>query len=79
MGLAGYYQRFIDNLSAIARPLTDLLKKEQEWKWEEREQISFDLLKSRLTNALLLQHPNFDKPFTVMTDACGYAIGAILC
>jgi hypothetical protein len=36
------------------------------------------MLKSRLTNAPLLQYPDFNQSFIVTTDASGYAIGAIL-
>jgi hypothetical protein len=36
------------------------------------------LLKAKLTNAPLLQYPNFEEPFIVTTDASGYAVGAIL-
>jgi hypothetical protein len=78
LGLAGYYRKFIADFSAIARPLTQLLKKENEWKWGEQEQASFDLLKFKLTNTPLLQYPDFNKPFILTTDASGYAIGAIL-
>jgi hypothetical protein len=78
LGLAGYYRIFIDSFSAIARPLTDLLKKDKEWKWNEKERASFDLLKFKLTNAPLLQYPNFNEAFIITTDASGYAIGAIL-
>ena len=78
LGLAGYYRKFIADFSAIARPLTNLLKKENEWNWTEQEQASFDLLKFKLTNTPLLQYPDFSKPFILTTDASGYAIGAIL-
>jgi hypothetical protein len=61
----------------MAIPLTDLLQKDHEWRWEEREQTSFDLHKSRLTNTPLLQYARFDEPFIVATDASGYAIFAI--
>jgi hypothetical protein len=77
LGLAGYYRKFISDFSAIARPLTNLLKKENDWNWTEQEQASFDLLKFKLTNTPLLQYPDFSKPF-ILTDASGYAIGAIL-
>jgi hypothetical protein len=62
LSLAGYYRKFIADFSAIARPLTNLLKKENEWNWMEQEQASFDLLKFRLTNTPLLQYPDFSKP-----------------
>jgi hypothetical protein len=78
LGLAGYYRKFISDFSAIARPLTNLLKKENDWNWTEQEQASFDLLKFKLTNTPLLQYPDFSKPFILTTGASGYAIGAIL-
>jgi hypothetical protein len=78
LGLAAYCRKFIANFSAIARRLTNLLKKENEWNWTEQEHSSFDLLKFKLTNTPLLQYPDFSKPFTLITDARGYAIEAIL-
>ncbi|PNF38366.1 hypothetical protein B7P43_G08976, partial [Cryptotermes secundus] len=78
LGLAGYYRRFIADFGAIAKPLTELLKKGNEWNWTEKEQARFDLLKFKLTNTPLLQYPDFSKPFILTTDASGYAIGAIL-
>ena len=36
LGLANYYRRFILNYSSMASPLTDLLKKNKPWVWEEK-------------------------------------------
>ncbi len=35
LGLAGYYRRFIENFSKIAKPMTKLLKKDTKFKWTE--------------------------------------------
>ena len=35
LGLAGYYRRFIENFSKIAKPMTQLLKKEKVYEWTE--------------------------------------------
>jgi hypothetical protein len=40
-GLAGYYRRFIENFSKIARPMTNLLKKTKEFEWTSECEQSF--------------------------------------
>jgi hypothetical protein len=35
LGLAGYYCRFIEGFSKIVKPLTTLLEKGKEFKWDE--------------------------------------------
>jgi hypothetical protein len=55
LGLAGYYRRFIEGFSKIARPMTELLRKEKKFNWTESCEKSFQELKRRLTNS-----PNAD-------------------
>jgi hypothetical protein len=45
LGLAGYYRRFIQDFSKIAKPMTQLLEKGKEFKWSEECQASFEELK----------------------------------
>ncbi len=78
LGLAGYYRRFIQNFADIAKPLTTLLQKDKEFKWNYKEQEAFDHLINSLCSAPVLQFPDLNKPFIITTDASGYAIGAIL-
>jgi hypothetical protein len=44
LGLAGYYRRFIEGFSKIAKPMTSLLEKGREFKWDEKCHESFDQL-----------------------------------
>nr|ABA93974.2 retrotransposon protein, putative, Ty3-gypsy subclass [Oryza sativa Japonica Group] len=48
LGLAGYYRRFIENFSKIAKPMTQLLKKEEKFIWSAECNRSFEELKRRL-------------------------------
>ena len=48
LALAGYYRRFIENLSKIAKPMTELLKKDTKFIWTEECEASFQELKKRL-------------------------------
>ena len=41
LGLAGYYRRFIENFSKIAKPMTKLLKKDTKFNWTEECEASF--------------------------------------
>lgn len=78
LGLVGYYRRFIPNFSKIAKPLTDLLKKDKAFTWLSKHQEAFNALKLSLCEEPILQYPDFNRPFILTTDASGYAIGGVL-
>ncbi|CAK1595263.1 unnamed protein product [Parnassius mnemosyne] len=78
MELVSYYRRFIPNLSKIAKPLTNLLKKNVPFDWRNEQQLAFETLKNCLTTAPILAYPDFTKPFVLTCDASNFAISAIL-
>lgn len=78
LGLVSYYRRFIPNISKIAKPLTNLLKKNVEFNWKNEQQLAFENLKKALTSAPILAYPDFTKPFLLTCDASNQAISAIL-
>lgn len=78
LGLAGYYRRFIPNFSGTSKPLTNLLRKDVPFKWEDAQSKAFKTLANLLCEQPLLQFPDFTRPFLVTTDASNYAIGGIL-
>ena len=61
LGLANYYQQFIKDFMFIARPLYDLVKKNQKWNWTERQEKAFQELKKRFTKKLVLTVSDLDK------------------
>jgi hypothetical protein len=78
LGLAGYYRRFIEGFSKIAKPMTSLLEKGREFKWNEKCQDSFDQLKKRLMSPPVLVMPDLQKGFNIYCDACGQGLGCVL-
>ena len=78
LGLANYYRRFIPNFSKIAKPLTELLRKDIPFIWTENEEQAFQMLKMQLVNPPVLQYPDFSKGFVLTTDASQNAIGCVL-
>ncbi|KAK1602548.1 hypothetical protein QYE76_037397 [Lolium multiflorum] len=78
LGLAGYYRRFVEGFSSIARPMTQLLKKDKKFEWTEKCEESFQTLKTRLTTAPILIMPDITKPFDVYCDASKIGLGCVL-
>ncbi|KAF7834711.1 retrotransposon gag domain, Retroviral aspartyl protease [Senna tora] len=64
LGLTGYYRRFVQNYGQIARPLTDLTKKNA-FHWSPAAELAFNTLKQALTTVPVLQMPNFSTTFTI--------------
>jgi hypothetical protein len=56
--LAGYYRKFIEGFSKIAKPMNSLLEKGREFKWDTKCQDSFDQLRMRLMSPLVLVMPD---------------------
>jgi hypothetical protein len=78
LGLAGYYRRFIEGFSKIARPMTEFLKKEKKFNWTESCEKSFQELKRRLNTAPVLTLPDIQRDFVVYCDASRQGLGCVL-
>lgn len=78
LGMAGWYQRYVSNFSAIAAPITDLLGGNSKFRWTSEAQIAFETLKERMTNAPILTHPDFKRPFVIQCDASTTGVGSVL-
>ncbi|XP_048620209.1 uncharacterized protein LOC125590622 [Brassica napus] len=78
LGHAGFYRRFIQDFSRIARPLTRLLCKEIKFDFDSECLAAFHTIKRALVSAHVVQPPDWDLPFEIMTDASDFAVGAVL-
>nr|GEZ75042.1 reverse transcriptase domain-containing protein [Tanacetum cinerariifolium] len=78
LGHAGFYRRFIQDFSKIARPMTHLLEKETPFVFSKDYIDAFETLKKKLTKASILVVPDWNLPFKLMCDVSNFAIGAVL-
>ena len=78
LGFCNFYRRFVCAYSTLARPLFDLTKKTTTWNWTPACEAAFKDLQLTLTTSPVLVLPDYEKPFTLTTDASDYATGAIL-
>ncbi|GKE21899.1 reverse transcriptase domain-containing protein [Tanacetum coccineum] len=78
LGHTGFYRRFIQDFSKIARPMTHLLEKETSFIFSTECRDTFKTLKKKLTEAPILVAPDWDLPFEIMCDASDFAVGAVL-
>ncbi|GJR32115.1 reverse transcriptase domain-containing protein [Tanacetum coccineum] len=78
LGLAGYYRRFIENFSKIAKSLTILTQKCKTFDWGEEQELAFQTLKDKLCNVPVLALPDGSEDFMVYCDASGLGLGCVL-
>ena len=88
LGMVNWFHRSIKDLAKVASPLTDLLQGPSVSKiksakvdltgWSAVHDQAFVEVKEALINCATLKLPDLNKPFQVITDASGYALGAVL-
>nr|GEV67568.1 reverse transcriptase domain-containing protein [Tanacetum cinerariifolium] len=77
LGHVGFYRRFIQDFSKIARLMTHLLEKETLFVFFKDCIDAFETLKKKLIEAPILVVPDWNLPFELMCDASDFVIGAI--
>ena len=78
LGFVGYYRKFIPKYSDIARPLTNLTRKDIPFEWTKACQAAFEMLKEYLLKEPILKYPKPDQPYILYTDASKYAWAGVL-
>nr|GEW70199.1 putative reverse transcriptase domain-containing protein [Tanacetum cinerariifolium] len=78
LGLAGYYRRFIERFSRIARPMTKLTQKKVKFEWGDKQEAAFQLLKQKLCSTPILALHEGSEDFIVYCDASNKGLGAVL-
>jgi hypothetical protein len=84
LGLVNYYRRYIKDCGRIMKPLTTLTanprqgEEPKKFQWSEECQNAFESLKSRLLDAPILRHPDFERKFRLDVDSHKGGVGAVL-
>ena len=80
LGLAGTMRIWIEKFSERARPLTELLKKDVPFEWDDRRQEAMDDLKNAITKspALISIDYKSGQPVIFSVDTSNIAIGYII-
>ncbi|UYV61908.1 K02A2.6-like [Cordylochernes scorpioides] len=79
LGMLSFYSKYIPNMSTLAGPLYQLLKKDNRWKWSSQCEKAFLNLKLTLLNSQALIHYSMKLPLTLTCDASAYGISGVLC
>jgi hypothetical protein len=78
LGLAGYYRRFIEGVSKLASPLTELTRQGQAFVWDAKCEVNFQELKRSLTSVPVLILPKVNELFVVYYDGSKMGLGRVL-
>ncbi|GKB22067.1 putative reverse transcriptase domain-containing protein [Tanacetum coccineum] len=78
LGLAGYYQRFIEGFSKIAKLMIKLTQKGIKFDWGEKEENAFQLIKQKLCSALILALLEGSEDFVVYCITSHKGLGVVL-
>lgn len=78
LGLVGYNQQFIADMSTLTKSLNELLQQSRKWVWTPECESVFEALSNALTCDKLLKHYDPDLPLKMDCDASSVGLGAVI-
>ena len=78
LGLLNYYHRFLPNIATVAKPLYELLEKDNKWNWSSKCESAFKKTKELVTSDLVLCHHDPALPIRLACDASQVGVGAVI-
>ena len=82
LGMVNFYRDMWKRRSHMIAPLTELTSIKSKSKfveiWSERHTHAFNVIKEALAWDVLLEYPDFSKPFHIHTDASEYQLGSVI-
>lgn len=78
LGLTSYFRKFVNGYAVIAKPLSDLLRKESRFVFQDLQQVAFEQLKAALVREPVLKLYDPKLITEIHTDASKFGFGAVL-
>ena len=78
LGFRNFYRKFIAHYSNIAKPLTNLTKKDNKSEWTDECQKAFDNLEKQFTEEPVLLMPDHSRPFQIESNTSKVTTGVVL-
>ena len=88
LGFVGYYWRFIQNFSKIAKPIREVITgledqskrtaKKTTIEWTEAANSAFEHLKELCVSVPILAYPDYQLPFILHTNSSSAGLGVVL-
>ena len=77
-GMVNQLAKFIPELASRNEPLRQMLRKGNQFLWDQPQEKAFREIKQKLTSPDELAHYDFSKRSVVAADACQDGLGAVL-
>ena len=78
IGVVNYYRDMWLRRSHILAPLASLTSDKVKWEWGPKQSAAFAMAKRVIAREAMLAYPDFNKPFTIHTDASHYQLGGVI-
>lgn len=78
LGFCAFYHKFLKDLSMTAKPLYNLIRKNEDDVWTDATEEAFQTLKKQIMTLPMLAYPDPNLPYDLHCDASNHGLGAVL-